>query len=190
MTTPAKTMSADYQACIVCGAQFKLTDVHIVTARKDVDYSAFGTAGGYVNDLNVKCPRNFLRLCGTLGEKGTCHDAFDHYHLTIVFNPFQRKFFVWCLNRSLPQHEFDGKEVNFKKSSIPYRRLLSWRSRYCMQANASMLVGKDLQNLRQLTKFSEASRSLKSESRKHKRDIQSDSDSSTQVKKESRLGSG
>jgi hypothetical protein len=111
MTTPAKTMSADYQACIVCGAQSKLTNAHIVTARKDVDYSAFGTAGGYVNDLNVKCPRNFLRLCGILGEKGTCHDAFDQYHLTIVFNPFQRKFFVWCLNDSLPQYEFDGKEV-------------------------------------------------------------------------------
>ena len=45
-----------------------------------------------------------------------------------------------------------------------------------MQANAAMLEGKNLINLKQMTKFSEASRSLASESRKREHAlVQSDS---------------
>ena len=47
----------------------------------------FGINNRYVDELDSKSKRNFIPLCGTKGQAGTCHNEFDNYGITLLYNP-------------------------------------------------------------------------------------------------------
>ena len=78
--------------CAFCG-NTPVTMAHIVAGDSEMDYSPFSR--GYVSKLDVKSPRNFLPLCGTLGSYGSCHDEFDKFRLTLLYRPFQSTYTIF-----------------------------------------------------------------------------------------------
>ena len=48
---------------------------------------------GYLEDFNATCGRNFFPLCGSMGQVGTCLDAFYRSQLTLLYNPFKRSYY-------------------------------------------------------------------------------------------------
>jgi hypothetical protein len=84
----------------------------------------------YREDLDVKSPRNFLRLCGTKGAKGTCHDAFDFYRLSLIYDPAQQNHVIIAVDVQSPLHE---KRISLSTEMPPYKRLLCWRFRMSIQ---------------------------------------------------------
>lgn len=118
--------------CVVCGKDDKDTQItlaHIVSSAIG-DYDAFGTKNGYISDFDVFSVRNFMPLCGTHGERGTCHDAMDNHHIYIVYNAFDRTYHIQCAMKAPAHfHEMRGKKLTTPPGWNPYHRLLAWRSR-------------------------------------------------------------
>jgi hypothetical protein len=166
-TVAATTIWDLYDACVVCGmkkginskGQSTVTLAHIVAGSKKVRYTPFSTPR-YVDDLDVSSNRNFLPLCGTDGEPESCHNEFDKYSLTFLYDPFLKTYKVLCLNKAWSKYDAcNGKTLSLKHE--PYRRLLAWRTRHCFQINAFLLNGRpDVDALIRAVNFSEESHSM------------------------------
>ena len=121
------------RTCLFCGETNKISKAHLVAGNHSVNYSPFGVSNGYRDNLDVKSPRNFIPLCGTLGEAGTCNDAFDKYLLTIIFDPMKNLYRVISFDSSFVKHaEVSNKELSVPEKCRPYTRLLTWRARKCL----------------------------------------------------------
>lgn len=125
---------------------------------KDLDYSPFSK--GYVAELDVKSPRNFIPLCGTLGSYGTCHDEFDKFRLTLLYRPFASTYTIYCLDMD----ESSKKSLHLKDIVVdpnfpPYRRLLAWRTRKSLLEYGSEMSDTG-EGLFELAKFSDHSKSV------------------------------
>ncbi len=156
-------MNSEYQmTCLFCEEPEDVHSAHIVAATKDCDYKEFGKSHGYKDDLNLKSPRNFIPLCGTKGQVGTCHNEFDNYAITLIYNPLSKKYVVYCLNRNFKEGVLHNKEIEISGEFPPYRRLLAWRSRHCAQVNQFLFADNNSSHVDFLTacKFSEDSRSI------------------------------
>jgi hypothetical protein len=160
----SKFCEATYKkTCVFCGvkdsATLPVTNAHIVTSGCS-SYAVFGPPQ-YKNALDVKSPRNFLPLCGTLGRyPGSCNDLFDKYLLTLLYNPFERNYKVWCLVSG--QQDLQGNLLHEKVISLqhePYRRLLAWRTRKCINVHGDLLPDGG-EALLLASNFSEESRSV------------------------------
>jgi hypothetical protein len=117
--------------CAFCGTTNNITIAHIVAGSNDIDYSAFNK--GYETPLDVKSARNFLPLCGTLGLQGTCHDEFDRYRITLLYNPFDEVYTIFCLDlNNSPKAGLHNQNIVVDPNFPPYRRLLAWRTRKCI----------------------------------------------------------
>jgi hypothetical protein len=113
------------------------------------NYDLFGIQNNYKDELDPKCERNFLILCGTKGSStnqgkttkyNSCQLLFDHFELTILYDPFQRGYRYWRLKPGHPLYNGKnpyGGEVQLQRSHQPYRRLLIWR---CRQAKLQRLI--------------------------------------------------
>ncbi len=124
----------NYNNCVFCGKAdgengIKLTMAHLISEidpiSSDVNLDVFGPPN-YHDAINVKSPRNFLRLCGTKGQRGTCHDMFDHFRLGLNYNPLRQTYFIYSVDSTHFLHE---KEIRLSEMTPPYRRLLAWRFR-------------------------------------------------------------
>ena len=117
--------------CFICGTTTSVSIAHIVTTG-EADYSAFGVAAGYVCDLDVFSIRNFVPLCGSYGQRGTCHDAFDRYLVNIMYNPLEKFYFLLCAEDAPERLKSLAEDPYYKlvrpESWTPYHRLLSWRA--------------------------------------------------------------
>ena len=97
----------------------------------NVDYSAFSKPT-YKDKLDIHSARNVLPLCGNEGKKDTCHNEFDKYLMTLIYQPFENCYRVYCLRQTFPKyHLCHGRVVNVDMTIPPYRRLLAWRTRKC-----------------------------------------------------------
>jgi hypothetical protein len=122
--------------CAFCGTTNNITIAHIVAGSNDIDYSAFNK--GYETPLDVKSARNFLPLCGTLGLQGTCHDEFDRYRITLLYNPFDDVYTIFCLDlNNSPKAGLHNQNIVVDPNFPPYRRLLAWRTRKCIWSTAA-----------------------------------------------------
>ena len=150
--------------CLFCGEEDNVvTKAHIVAGNQSVDYSAFSKPA-YKDNLDVKSPRNFLPLCGMEGVEGSCHNEFDKYLMTLIYNPIERIFVVRCLRNSFPKyHICNEKIVNVDAANPPYRRLLAWRTRKCIMEHQHLIPPGDVEGWIQLCNFSEQSRSIAQE---------------------------
>lgn len=127
--------------CLFCDETANITKAHIVAGNHYVDYSPFGVSNGYCTDLDVKSPRNFIPLCGSLGREGTCHHAFDKYLLTIMFDPITTIYRVISFDPSFAKHAIvHNRELNVPAECRPYTRLLTWRARKCMLEHGSRIT--------------------------------------------------
>lgn len=148
--------------CAFCGthgtSDRPITMAHIVAGASDLDYSPFST--GYRTPLDVKSPRNFLPLCGTEGSYGTCHDEFDKFRITLLYNPFTLSYSIFCLDLgSSPKAGLHETTINVDEDFPPYRRLLAWRTRKGLLEYGSKMPDKG-DSLFTLAKFSDRSRSV------------------------------
>ena len=141
--------------CVLCGAG-GATRAHLVSGSHETTYPEFGIPT-YSDNLDVKSVRNFIPLCGTKGMKGSCHDAFDTFRLTILFNPFGNNYYCYCL------HEQDFRNYNalhmktvvFHEDHKPYRRLLAWHARKCFNEHPYWVSREDIPRLLSAVDLSE-----------------------------------
>lgn len=141
----AETIWELYNACVVCGLnrelitlssgqqQYTVTMAPIVSDTIEKEhFGVFGTPR-YVDNLNTASIRNFIPLCGA------CHNEFDKHTMTFLYDPFNAKYKVLCLNKNWDKYDAcNDKELELKH--MPYRRLLAWRTRYCLQVNNYFLL--------------------------------------------------
>lgn len=121
------------------------------------DYRPFGKGNGYKDELEVFSDRNYMPLCGTDGESGTCHDAIDKHLIHVVYNPLTKSYHLVCAPAA-PQHfhKLDGK-LTPPPDWNPYRRLLAWRSIKCGTDYGFEL---NLESFKTLNQLSENSNSV------------------------------
>lgn len=121
--------------CVICGKDESpgtlISVAHIVSSTMD-DYSAFGVENGYKDNLDVFSVRNFMPLCGTHGEEGTCRDAIDKLLIHIRYDSILRSYHVdCCLGAPESFREIGARALTTPPGWKPYLRLLAWRSRKC-----------------------------------------------------------
>jgi hypothetical protein len=149
--------------CYFCGETKGISSAHLVAAVKDCKFEGFGRQNGYIDELDVKSPRNFIPLCGSKGVRGTCHDEFDNYNIALFFNPLKSKYVIHCLDRSFKDGVLHEKELDIPGDLPPYRRVLAWRARKCASTNQFRFPVSDGQHGEFLAAccFSEQSKSMR-----------------------------
>jgi hypothetical protein len=82
----SNTIRTEYGGrCLFCGT-IGATLAHLLAGNSAVNYASFGCPK-YRDDLKIKSPRNFIPLCGSHGQIGTCRNEFDCYKMSLLFNP-------------------------------------------------------------------------------------------------------
>ena len=72
--------------CMGCGSDSNLSIAHIVSHRRGADINVlFGTDGNYIDGVDVESERNYLVLCGSHGQQGTCHNYFDSLQMSLYY---------------------------------------------------------------------------------------------------------
>jgi hypothetical protein len=152
--------------CLFCDSSNNLSRAHLVVGRKissDFDYDDFGTKKGYKNNIEVDSMRNYILLCGNRGSPDTCHDDFDNYLVTLLYNPLKTEYSVYHLNPlSSRQTSIHHKVVTvpLNESVRPYTRLLSWRTRFCLLEHGYLCKSEDVNTIVRLSEISEESKSV------------------------------
>ena len=72
--------------CMGCGNNSNLSIAHIVSHRRGADINLlFGTDGNYIDEVDIESERNYLVLCGSHGQQGTCHNYFDNLQMSLYY---------------------------------------------------------------------------------------------------------
>ena len=72
--------------CMGCGITSNLSIAHIVSHRRSADINTlFGIDGNYIDEVDVESERNYLVLCGSHGQQGTCHNYFDNLQMSLYY---------------------------------------------------------------------------------------------------------
>lgn len=151
------------EKCLFCGCATS-TLAHLVAGSSKVNYNLFSFPN-YKDNLDVKSPRNFIPLCGTLGEKETCHDQFDTYKMSLLYDPFNMEYKIFCLDPTFSNYsKLNNKVVEVNQNYPPYRRLLAWRARKCVNEHSYLMSDRG-QSLLAAAKFSDISRSVNNETK-------------------------
>ena len=85
-----------------------------IDPTSDVNLDVFGPPQ-YHDAIDVKSPRNFLRLCGTKGMKGTCHDSFEFFRLGLLYDPFKQTCCIYAVDKFHFLHGIDFSHGYFGK---------------------------------------------------------------------------
>lgn len=119
---------AAFPKCVFCGAEDDVTMAHLISEVVPDDLISLDAFGPptYCDELDVKSRRNFIRLCGTKGERGTCHDLFDNFRLSLLYDPANRNYIIIAVDVESPLH---NKVICLSTDFPPYKRLLCWRLR-------------------------------------------------------------
>ena len=148
--------------CLFCGSDEGVTLAHLVAGNPDVDYSAFGPPK-YLPNFDYRSVRNFIPLCGTRGQKDTCHDEFDNYFIGVVPVPVgggANQCKLLCLRPNFPKYrELNNKTISFRNPH-PYRRILAWRNRKCLLEHGRLRSDGDIQNALRACDLSEIANSI------------------------------
>jgi len=72
--------------CMGCGINSELSIAHIVSHRRSADINTlFGKDGDYIDEVDVESERNYLVLCGSHGQQGSCHNYFDNLQMSLYY---------------------------------------------------------------------------------------------------------
>jgi hypothetical protein len=110
-----------------------LSTAHIIASSADRE-ELFGSTGpnNYKDDIVAECERNYLVLCGSKGDKFSCHDAYDHLKISLYFDK-NDEMFKWFVYRPdfvcghVPTN-LNGKMLSPAEIGDKYVRLLNWRT--------------------------------------------------------------
>ena len=120
--------------CVLCG-ESGATRAHLLAGNHLSTFPDFGPPA-YPNDVDIKSSKNFIPLCGNLGNIKTCHDAFDRHLLAITYNVLKSSFVCYSLNEKFEKHSaVHLKEFVFHKEHKPYKRVLAVRAKKCYNDN-------------------------------------------------------
>ena len=147
--------SAAFPRCVFCGSDENVTMAHLISEIQDSDGVSLVVFNRptYQEDLDVKSPRNFLRLCGTKGAEGTCHDGFGYYCLSLIYDPAEQTFIIFTVDCASPLHL---KRIMLSSNMPPYKRLLCWRFRKSIEIFGSFPSCSHLPWLVSVADYSEA----------------------------------
>lgn len=160
-----------YETCVFCGVAENLTMAHLITETSPDELEVAGVSMAYFNPpnyktpLDTKSPRNFLRLCGTKGVRGSCHDLFDNFRLGLIYDPASQKHKIFSVD---PNHDLHCKLIQLDPEQPPYSRLLSLRLKVTVIRFAAQL-GETALPLVDIADYSEEAKSVN-------RDVESDED--------------
>lgn len=128
---------------------------HLISEIQDSDGISLAVFNRptYQEDLDVKSPRNFLRLCGTKGAEGTCHDGFDYFRLSLIYDPAEQNYIIFSVDFTSLLHL---KRISLSSDMPPYKRLLCWRFRKSIDIFSSLPSCSHLPSLAAVADYSEA----------------------------------
>ena len=118
--------------CVLCG-EVGATRAHLISGNSTTVFEGFGPPR-YKEGLDVKSVRNFLPLCGTFGEIGTCHNEFDTYGLAILYNAIcgEPYHYCFCLNPKFAKRDVvHMKKLELNENHKPYKRVLAIHAKKC-----------------------------------------------------------
>ena len=129
----AKQTALLHGCCMGCGTTACITCAHIVGNTGNMaDYTCWGTSStiaNYTSDIDPYSSANLLVLCGTKGNPGTCHDAYDKHIISLYYDEAQGDYVWWV---RLPDFRNPyGIDIHGQHIAIAdpkYRRLLAWRT--------------------------------------------------------------
>ena len=159
-----KNVSLAYGSrCLFCHRAENVTVAHLVSHNNLQDYSVFNRPR-YVSDFDASSIRNRILLCGTKTERGTCHNLFDHHNITIFYDGLSRTHKAIVIKADPLRPEWPTNHVinlvfpaNFNDCNLPFKRVLAWRIRACALNYASELSPARLEELVNISEFSEDS---------------------------------
>jgi hypothetical protein len=141
--------------CFACEKTDDLSVAHIIPSKSDDNFKFFSKENGYSEDIETECEANYLVLCGNKGRKKTCHDAYDHFKISLYQDRVESddliiyKWFV-CNSEGIDKtFALNIKSIELKSTEIgkKYTRLLSWRT------IRSLLNPGSLENSPEIKKF-------------------------------------
>lgn len=149
--------------CLFCGTNVDITVAHLVSHNNSADYSTFNDLQIYNSSFDARSIRNRIVLCGDKTKRGTCHNLFDHHNITMFYDGFSRTFKAVVIKTDELRPEFTLNHVieltfpeGFPDDKLPYKRVLAWRIRACALKNADRLDVARLNDLLNMSEFSEA----------------------------------
>ena len=169
--------------CALCGScdQSKLTMAHLISeVSKDdaetacLNFNCFGPPT-YPDQLDTKSARNFMYLCGTKGQRGSCHDMFDNFRIGLLYDPLNQDFVLFCVDEI---HPLNGNRIRFEGDFLPYRRLLAWRMRRTLSLHLGSLASRSTSSICDVIDCSEQSSSVVGKCDKAAGDCDEDSSAS------------
>ena len=127
-----KSKHVYWTKCLFCGVDASsdrvISEAHIIEAVRNYSYEGFGVTAGYLDDLDPTSGRNYIPLCGTLGQPNTCHHAFDTFKIALLYNPLVRCYYLYTPS-NYPNQILHGTVINdIPEKFKPYRRLLAARA--------------------------------------------------------------
>jgi predicted restriction endonuclease len=157
-----KVRTAYDQKCLLCGTTEDLHVAHLVSHNSTMDYSRFQRPI-YKTSFDPSSIRNRILLCGTKGVRGSCHDLFDNFKITIVYDALSSLYRALVVMEDTNRPSFKVSQnweltfpPNMKEEYMPYKRLLAWRTRKCAMASAPFLSPDVLTSLVTTADLSEA----------------------------------
>lgn len=109
-----------------------LTTAHIVPNIEGLD-TFFGKCNSYIDDVKAESVANYLVLCGTQGQSGSCHNEYDNLALSLYYSKPDDRY-QWVMGDGSRQwSKADGSiiELGVLDPGVvgrKYARLLNWRT--------------------------------------------------------------
>ena len=128
--TVRKDYKTNYGYCMACGCTEvvrSLTIAHIVACRISNLDALFGPDNSYVDKIVPESLRNYLVLCGTQGEAGTCHDYYDNMRISLYYDP-EVEVFKWYSATGVAIEGLASRVLQKDAIGQKYLRLLAWRT--------------------------------------------------------------
>lgn len=133
-----KNIALQHGPCMGCGGDGSnstsgLSCAHIVgntgvMSNYDV-WNSSSSIANYSSDIDPYSSANLLVLCGTKGEQGTCHNAYDKHIISLYYDDAGGDYVWWVRLPDFRTH--NGVDIHNQHVAIAnpkYRRLLAWRT--------------------------------------------------------------
>ena len=156
--------------CMCCGtdgsahrlkdALSGLTVTHIVPNMPQINV-LFGTDNHYRDDVRIECESNYLVLCGTQDQNGSCHNEYDNFQMSLYYNKDTDRY-EWVMNDgSRELTKVDGSVIipsvlDPAQVGRKYARLLNWRTiRTLLQPGVAIPIDERAQLMNNLKNWEE-----------------------------------
>ena len=142
------------------GRNSGLTVAHIVPNMPQINV-LFGTDNNYKDNITIECESNYLVLCGTQGQNGSCHNEYDNFQMSLYYNKDTDRY-EWVMNDGRREWtKVDGSVLipsvlDPAQVGRKYARLLNWRTiRTLLQPGVTIPIAERTQLMNNLKNWEE-----------------------------------